>query len=116
MGTWTHVATPFTIRSNRFVAVLTTPTRRNVPAAGRRRRRENRGNRSQFCKKLADANAERFRNPQERGHGNIFLAALNPPEVIRVKIRLFRQNFQGETSAHAVCADGCSEDDAMITA
>ncbi len=97
MGTWTHVATAFTIRSNRFVAVLTTPSRRNVPAAGRRRRRVNRENRSQLCKKLADADAERFRNPQERGHGNILLAAFNPPEIVRVKLRLFRQNFQAPT-------------------
>src|SRR2546425_1191777 len=116
MGTWTHVATPFSIGSNSFATAFTTRSRRNVAAAGRRRRRENRGKRSQFCKKLADADAERFRNPQERGHGNILLAAFNPPEVVRVKIRLFRQNFQGETGPHAVCADGCSEDDAMITA
>ncbi len=103
MGTWTHVATAFTIGSNRFVAVLTTPFRRSVPAAGRKRRRENRGNRSQFCKKLADANAERFRNPQERGHGNIFLAAfnLNPPiawsPVFTNNVSYFYTNF-GKTN------------------
>jgi hypothetical protein len=64
--------------------------------------------------KIANTNTKSLGNPPQGNQGNVFLSALNAPDIIWVKIGLFSQPFLRQMNALPLFADGCTEENAII--
>lgn len=69
---------------------------------------------SDVFEEVADAGVEGFGNSPEGDEGDVFFAALDPAQVVRVQVGFLGQPFLGQGGALPLLTDGGANNDAVI--